>query len=195
MPNTSLWKRISGQRWVLGGLVGATALSAVLGFSAWAGEEGGRPDGSPPAMGMHGGPRMGGMPGGDLPLGMPMMGPGLDRMLAHLNATAQQKDQIHKITQAAEPDFKAMREAARAMHEEGLKLWAAPKLDAQAAEQLRQKMDAQHQKVSERMLKLMLDVGQVLTPEQRAQMAQDMSSHRRAWSRPDHASGPAQGAK
>lgn len=177
MPNTSLWKRISGQRWVLGGLVGATALSAVLGFSAWAGEEGGRPDCPPPTM------------------GMPMMGRGLDRMLAHLNATAQQKDQIHQITQAAEPELKTLRDEARAMHDEGLKLWTAPKLDAQAAEQLRQKMDAQHQKVSERMLKLMLDVGQVLTPEQRAQMAQDMASHRRAWSRPGHASGPAQGAK
>lgn len=187
MPNTSLWNRIGGQRWVLGGLVGATALSAVLGLSAWAGESGGRPDCPPPAMGMR---------GGDLPLGMPLMGRGMDRMLAHLNATAQQKDQIHKITQAAEPDLKTLRDEARAMHEEGVKLWSAPRLDAQAAEQLRQKMDAEHQKMSERMLKLMLDVGQVLTPEQRAQMAQDMQSHRRgAWSRPDHASGPSQGAK
>ncbi|HET8870875.1 MAG TPA: Spy/CpxP family protein refolding chaperone [Aquabacterium sp.] len=194
MSDTSLWSRVSRQHWVLGGLAGATALSVVLTLSAWAGEEPGGAGCPPPAMGMHGGPGMG-MPDGDVPMGPPMMGRGLDRMLSHLNATAQQKDQIHKITQAAEPEIKSLRDQARALHEEGLKLWSAPKLDPQAAEQLRQKMDAHHQKMSERMLKLMLDVGQVLTPEQRAQMAQDMQSHRRAWSHSGHASGPAQGGK
>lgn len=183
MPITPL-SRISRQSWALGGLVAATALSVVLSINAWAADE---PEGDhcPPHAGMRGGPEagMGAM--------MPFAGKGLDRMLSHLDATAAQKDQIRKIADAAEPELKALRDQGQALHEQGLKLWAAPKLDAQAAEQLRQKMSAHHDQMSQRMLKLMLDVGQVLTPEQRAKMAQHMQEHHHRGSHPDHASAPA----
>lgn len=186
MQTTPL-SRWSRQSWALGGLVAATALSVVLSINAWAADEQEGDNCPPRAEGMHGGPEAG-MPGPMMPLG----GKGLDRMLSHLDATAAQKDQIHKIADAAEPELKALREQAQALHEQGLKLWAAPKLDAQAAEQLRQKMAAHHDQMSQRLLKLMLDVGQVLTPEQRAKMAQHMQAHRHHGSHPDHASAPAQ---
>ncbi len=181
------WNKTSRQSWALGGLVAATALSVALSINAWAADE---PDGDhcpPPYAGMRGGPEAG-MPG---PM-MPFAGKGLDRMLSHLDATAAQKAQIRKLADVAEPELKTLREQAQALHEQGLKLWAAPKLDAQAAEQLRQKMSAHHEQMSQRMLKLMLDVGQVLTPEQRAKMAQHMQERHHRWSRPDHASAPAE---
>lgn len=155
------FKRPTAQQWALGGLLAAATFSVVVSLSAWAGQD--ESYQRPPMSGaMHQGPMM------------PFTGKGLDRMLSHLDATAAQKDQIKKISDAAAPDLKKLRDEGQALHEQGLKLWAAPKLDAAAAEQLRQKMAAHHDQMSKRMLQLMLDVGQVLTPEQRAKMAQHL---------------------
>ncbi|MGE5452647.1 MAG: Spy/CpxP family protein refolding chaperone [Acidobacteriota bacterium] len=179
MQSAAPSSRIGRHSLALGGLVAATALSVILSLNAWAGEE--PIDGNPPpfAGAMHGGPMM------------PMAGKGLDRMLSRLEATPTQKEQIRKIAEAAAPELKTLRDQAQALHEQGLKLWAAPKLDPQAAEQLRQKMLAQHNQMSQRMLKLMLDVGQVLTPEQRAKMAQHMQEHHRRGMHADEAPAPA----
>lgn len=193
MQTTPL-SRIGRQSWALGGLVAATAISVVLSISAWAGEDPAEDGYCPPqAASMHGGPE-GGMPSAM----MPFAGRGLERMLSHLEATASQKDQIHKLADAAAPDMKALHEQGQALHEQALKLWAAPKLDAAAAEQLRQKMSTHHEQMSKRMLQLALDIGQVLTPEQRAKMAQHMQTrmqqHMRGHhhgSHPDHAAAPA----
>ena len=53
-----------------------------------------------------------------------------------------------------------------------MQIFAAPTVDAAAAESLRQQMLAQHDQASKRMLQAMLDVSKVLTPEQRAKMAE-----------------------
>jgi Spy/CpxP family protein refolding chaperone len=53
-------------------------------------------------------------------------------------------------------------------------IFTAPTVDANAAEQVRQQMLAQHDQASRRMMNAMLEVSQVLTPEQRVQMAQLM---------------------
>jgi Spy/CpxP family protein refolding chaperone len=53
-------------------------------------------------------------------------------------------------------------------------VFTAPTVDANAAEQLRQQMLAQHDQASKRMLQAMLDISRVLTPEQRQQLAQKM---------------------
>lgn len=165
------FKRPTAQQWALGGLLAAATFSVVVSLSAWAGQE---PEPRPPAVGaMH----HGGM--------MPFAGKGLERMLSHLDATAAQKEQIKKIRDAAAPDLQKLRDEGLALHEQGAKLWAEPKLDAAAAEQLRQKMTAHHEQMSKRMLQVLLDVGQVLTPEQRAKMAKHMQN-RRHGHRGDH---------
>ena len=100
------------------------------------------------------------------------MGRGIDRMLDGLGVTDAQRTQIKQITTSAAADIRSQREAGRALHEKGMQLFAAPTVDASAAESLRQQMLAQHDQSSKRMLQAMLDVSKVLTPEQRAKMAQ-----------------------
>jgi periplasmic protein CpxP/Spy len=129
------------------------ALASAFSMNASA-REGGPP---PPMM-------MGGMMSGHM----------LDHMLDGMNATDQQRSQIDKIAKAARDDLKAQRDSAGAAHEQALQLFAQPSVDAAGAESLRQQMIGQQDQASRRMLQAMLDISQVLTPEQRAQFAQRM---------------------
>jgi protein CpxP len=156
----------SRQRWALGAVIAAASASVVLSLSAWAGGDAGGAPRCPPHMGMHGEPG-----------GMPFDGRHLQHMLSDVNATEAQRAQITTIADKAKADIKALHEQARNLHEQALKLWAAPKLDAAAAEKLRQQIQAQHEQVSKRMMQAMLDVGAVLTPEQRAKVAQQLQKH------------------
>ncbi len=102
------------------------------------------------------------------------IGRGVDRMLDGLNATDAQRSQIKQIAMAAAADLKAQRDAGRGLRERGMQIFAAPTVDAAAAESLRQQMLAQHDQASKRVLQAMLDVSNVLTPEQRAKMGERM---------------------
>jgi len=145
-----------GMKWMLGSMV--LAVGATLALSAWA-----QPGG-------HGHRGMGGYDGGH---GM-MMGRGADRMLDGLNATEAQRSQVKQIFKAAADDLKGQREARRALRERSMQIFAAPNVDAAAAESVRQQMLQQHDQSSKRMLQAMLDASKVLTPEQRAKMAERM---------------------
>ena len=121
------------------------------------------------------------MPGGPGMMGgheSHFMGRMLDRMLDKVGATEAQRTQIRQIAQLAEADMKAQKEAGRKLRDQGLALMTAPTLDAVAAEALRQQMMARHDQASRRMLQAMLDIGNVLTPEQRTQLAEQMKQHR-----------------
>jgi periplasmic protein CpxP/Spy len=144
-----------GMRWMLSSMV--LAVAATLTLSAWA-----QPGGH------HG---MGGMGGGH---GMMMGGRSVDHMLDGLNATDAQRTQIKQIYKSAADDLKAQREAGRALHERSMQIFAAPNVDAAAAESVRQQMLQQHDQASKRMLQAKLDASKVLTPEQRAKMAERM---------------------
>ena len=123
----------------------------------------------------HGDDRKGGRPGhdvmGESGMGLPFAGPAFDRLLDEVNATEAQRKQIREITDKARGDLRALHEKARDQHQSAMALWSAPKIDPAAAEKQRQQMLAQHDQLSKRMLQAMLDVGQVLTPEQRAKAA------------------------
>lgn len=127
--------------------------------------------------------------------GPTMMFDGGPRMMGHMldsvDATDAQRTQIKQIVQAAMQDLKTQREAGRQMHQQGLTLFAAPVVDANAVEALRQQMAAQHEQISKRMSQVMIDVSRVLTPEQRAKLVERMqkrqaraAEHRRAGSAP-----------
>ena len=139
------------------------ALSATVGLSAWA-QQG--PGGHRDHGGMGGAGVFGGAP--------EHMGRMLDHMLDGLSATDAQRAQIKQIAEAAATDMKAQREAGRALREKGMQIFTAPTVDAAAAEQLRQQMLAQHDQSSRRALQAMLDASKVLTPEQRAKLADRM---------------------
>lgn len=129
------------------------------------------------AQGMGGSGPQGAAPGPGMMMfgGSPEhIGRGIDHMLDGLGVTDAQRAQIKQIAVAAANDLKAQREAGRALHEQGMQLFAAPAVDAAAAESLRQQMQAQHDQASKRMLQAMLDASKVLTPEQRAKMVDRM---------------------
>ena len=98
----------------------------------------------------------------------------VDHMLDGLNASDAQRSQIKQIAIAAATDLKAQRDAGRSLREQGMQIFAAPTVDARAAETLRQQMLAQHDQASKRMLQAMLDVSRVLTPEQRTKIGERM---------------------
>jgi Spy/CpxP family protein refolding chaperone len=108
------------------------------------------------------------------------IGRGVDRMLDGLGVTDAQRGQIKQIAIAAATDLKSQHEAGRALRDQGMQIFAAPTVDAAAAESLRQQMLTQHDQASKRMLQAMLDVSKVLTPEQRAKMAERMKQRQAA---------------
>jgi periplasmic protein CpxP/Spy len=144
-------------RWVV--LSVLMAVSATVAISAWA---------EPMRHGPGGGGMMmfGGSP--------ERVARGVDHMLDGLNATDAQRTQVKQIAQAAAADLQAQRESTRALREKSLQIFAAPTVDAAAAESVRQQLGVKHDDASRRVLQAMLDVSRVLTPEQRAKLAERM---------------------
>ena len=120
------------------------------------------------------------------PMDMPMMGMGanvdpkvadarmdgmLKFMLADANATQEQRDQIAKLMKAARADVAPTFQKLHDNHLKLLDLFAAPKIDRAAIEQVRAEQTQLHETVSQRMLKAMEDAAEVLTLEQRAKLA------------------------
>ena len=136
-------------------LAALVAIGAALAMSAWA-----QPGGH------HGGPGMmfGGSP--------EQVGRAIDHMLDGLSATDDQRSQIKRIAQAAATDLKVQRDAGGGLREKAALVFAAPNVDAAAAESLRQQMLAQHDQRSRRVLQALLEVSKVLTPEQRAKLGE-----------------------
>lgn len=96
----------------------------------------------------------------------------VDHLLDGLAATDAQRSQIKQIAQAAAADLKAQHEAGRSLRERGMQIFTVPVIDAAAAESVRQQMLVQHDQASKRTLQAMLDIGNVLTPEQRAKFGE-----------------------
>jgi Spy/CpxP family protein refolding chaperone len=123
----------------------------------------------------HAGPMdgpMGGLPGGL------MVGPRAERMLEAVGASAEQRAQIRQIMDAARADLQAQRESGRALRDQMRQLFTQPTVDANAAEALRQQQMARQDAVSRRMMQAMLEASRVLSPEQRAKLADMAAQHR-----------------
>jgi Spy/CpxP family protein refolding chaperone len=101
-------------------------------------------------------------------------------MLDGLNATDAQRSQVKQIMAAARTDLKAQREQSRALRERAMQIFAAPNVDAAAAESVRQQMLQQHDLTSRRTMQAMLDASKVLTPEQRAKLGERMTQRAEA---------------
>jgi Spy/CpxP family protein refolding chaperone len=101
----------------------------------------------------------------------------MGHMLDVVNATDSQRSQIEAIFKAARSDLAAQHDAGRKLHEQMGALFAAPNIDAAAIESLRSQISAQHEVASKRMSQAMIDAARVLTPEQRAKIAEVMKKH------------------
>jgi Spy/CpxP family protein refolding chaperone len=189
-PLTTVFTRRSGLGRMLA--TGVLAVAACAAGTVWAQPVPGGPGMGGPGMhgqGMH---RQGG--GYGMMMGNPeQIGRRVDRMLQGLGVTEAQRAQIVQIATVAAADMRAQHEAGRALRQKGLEILTAPAVDAAAAEALRQQMLAQHDQASKRMLKAMLDIGAVLTPDQRAKAGERMKQ-RAEWMRLHHAQ-PASQAK
>jgi Spy/CpxP family protein refolding chaperone len=160
-------------------LASMVAASAVVG-AAWAGDATSAP---PPerssmhaerhgSMGEHGGF------GPGLFHGSPeRIERGVDRMLDGLKATDAQRTQVKQIAVATAADLRAQHDASRDLRERQMQVFSAPVVDANAVEQLRQQMLAQHEQMSRRVSQAMVDVSRVLTPEQRTALMQRVRDH------------------
>lgn len=123
------------------------------------------PPGGPGAQAGHGAP-------GQM---MPFGGPGMGRLLDEVQATPEQRAQIQQIAEAARQDLRTQHEAGQALRAQSMALFTRPTVDAAAVEKLRQKMLAQHDAASQRTMQAMLAVSQVLTADQRQQIAARMA--------------------
>lgn len=145
-------------------LMAATLLMALAGSAALVAQ----------AQPMGGGHRGGPMGGPEAMFGGRMS----ERLLDSVDASAEQRTRIRDIMKSAMADLRQQREASRGLREQALTLFTQPTVDARAAEALRLQMLQQHDQSSRRMMQAMLDASAVLTPEQRAKMAERMKQRR-----------------
>jgi periplasmic protein CpxP/Spy len=131
------------------------ALTCALATSAWA-QPGGRGHGE--AAMFQGSPeRVGRM---------------IDHMLDGVSASDAQRGQVKQIAQAAAADLQGQRSATRELRERAMQVFTAPTVDANAAEAVRQQLQTQHDQSSRRIMQAMLEISRVLSPEQRAKLAE-----------------------
>jgi protein CpxP len=102
----------------------------------------------------------------------------LDRMLKHLyvevDATDAQKQQLGPIVKAAARDLLPMRDRMRDARLQAVALLSQPSVDRAALEALRANQLQLAEQASKRFTQALADVADVLTPEQRKQLAERM---------------------
>ena len=104
----------------------------------------------------------------------------VDQLLDGLAVSNAQRSQIRQIALTTAAELKLQRDSQTGLRDTALQVFAAPVIDAAAAESLRQQMLVQHDQLSKRTLQAMLDVARVLTPEQRVKAAAQMKQRQAA---------------
>ena len=99
-------------------------------------------------------------------------GRGLDRALAAVDATAEQEDRIHAIIDDARSELRPLMREFRDARESVIDLLKAETIDRGAAETLRAERVAAIDEASKKLTAAVLEAADVLTPEQRAELAE-----------------------
>lgn len=111
---------------------------------------------------------------------MPLLHPGpkaeryTERFLQRIQATDAQTQALRAVAQKAREQRAPLMQEGRVLHQEALQLWAQPQLNDKALDQLRMRMNAHHQRMTDANHRFMLEVARILTPAQRAQLAEAM---------------------
>ncbi len=93
-------------------------------------------------------------------------------MLDDVGASEAQRAQIRSIFKTAREELRGQMQEGRGQQAQLLQLWAQPNIDAAAIDALRKQQLAQQERVSARMQAAFIEAGRVLTPEQRAKVAE-----------------------
>jgi Spy/CpxP family protein refolding chaperone len=99
-------------------------------------------------------------------------------MLADVNATEAQQTRIAGIVEATMKEMAPLREKHREARRAVMELLAQPTVDRGAIEAIRAQEIQSADAMSRRFVQSLVDVAEVLTPEQRAQLAEKMKSRR-----------------
>lgn len=99
----------------------------------------------------------------------------IGRLYAEVQATDAQKARIDPLVKTAMADLRPLHEQLNDLHKKLLEQAGAPTIDRTALEATRQQGLALADKASKRILQLVADVGDVLTPEQRKKLAEHLS--------------------
>jgi periplasmic protein CpxP/Spy len=157
------WRR----RWKIAGIAAAVAGVLTLGACSHAGHRG-----------WGGGPGMAGA--ADPERAAQFAEKMADRLVSRVDGTPQQKQRIAEIAQAATKDLLPLREQARAMRLQSIELLKAPTVDRGGIEKLRAEQIRLADEASRRLAQAIGDAAEVLTPEQRARLADGIAT-RRGW--------------
>ncbi|MEB3281794.1 MAG: Spy/CpxP family protein refolding chaperone [Lyngbya sp.] len=95
----------------------------------------------------------------------------MGRMFEQLNLSAEQQQQIDSIKEQRKASSEGLREQMRAAMEEMRSLQAS-NASADQLRQQHQKIQQLHQQMGNERFEIMLEIREVLTPEQRAQLAE-----------------------
>ncbi|MEQ8295114.1 MAG: Spy/CpxP family protein refolding chaperone [Nitratireductor sp.] len=158
--------------WMRGAIVGGLALAAIAGTGLVAAAGGGFGASNGHMGGMSG---MGGMGG----MGGFMMERRMGHMLDEIGATDEQQDKLWEIIDAARAEMRPMLREFRDTHADIVNIISAPTIDREAAEKLRSERVQAMDEVSRKMTAALLDAAEVLTPEQRAKLAEHMDKRGR----------------
>jgi Spy/CpxP family protein refolding chaperone len=99
-------------------------------------------------------------------------------MLADINATEAQQQRIAGIVEATMKEMAPLREKHREARRAVMELLAKPSVDRAAIESIRAQEIQSADAMSRRFVQSLADVAEVLTPEQRAQLAEKMKQRR-----------------
>lgn len=149
-------------RWLVAGGVAVLALAGIGAAGAMGGGHG---------MGPHF-MEMGMKHGGHF------AGRGFGRALEAVDATAEQEERIWAIIDDARADLRPMMREFRDSRATVMELLSAPTIDRTAAETLRAERIAAIDEASKKMVAAALDAAEVLTPEQRATLAEQIKERR-----------------
>jgi Spy/CpxP family protein refolding chaperone len=99
----------------------------------------------------------------------------LDHLYTELQATDAQKAKIDPLVTTAMADLKPMHEQLRTLHKQLIEQASQPVIDRAKLEATRQQGLALADQASKRLIQLVADVGDTLTPEQRQKLAAHLS--------------------
>ena len=98
-------------------------------------------------------------------------GPGLWRVLQEVNATEEQRSKIRSLFRAARNDIETLRDRLPDLRGATLDLLGKTTIDRGALETLRADRQKTTDEITKRMTQAMVDIAEVLTPEQRTALA------------------------